>query len=146
MLNTVYLHRVFTPTKYKYLINKAAIAIKELKRKQQVDLIAFTGVSGAALAFPLAYKLNMPILCIRKDGDKNHSNEEIEGNIPNNHPINYIIIDDCIYSGATIDRIKKQIKDSGLLRKAKLKAIFLYSKEYKYRYNYIYDKTPIIYL
>ena len=64
------------------------------------DALAFRGMSGAGVAYPVSYATGIPVVCVRKASDNSHGsevessdNEEIE---------KYLIIDDFISSGETI--------------------------------------------
>jgi adenine/guanine phosphoribosyltransferase-like PRPP-binding protein len=118
---TGYLRSVFDVQEYFHVINKLVVKIKKFQQNKPFDAIAFTGTSGAAVAFTLAYKLKVPLICIRKTTDKSHYKNIYEGieNIKR-----YIIVDDFIETGSTIDRIKKGVcsRSEG----AKLVGIFLY--------------------
>lgn len=73
-----------------------------------VTHMAVTGVSGQALAWPVSYKIGLPVLVVRKDGEKNYSGIRLVGA---GELHNYIILDDLISSGATIKAIAQAIRD-----------------------------------
>lgn len=95
------------------------------------DTIVFRGMSGALIVPAVADKLGKGMLMIRKQ-DGNHSMYGIEGNVALE---SYVIIDDLIVSGGTLNSIMDSV-DQGLkkisdenelpLRVAECKAIFLY--------------------
>jgi adenine/guanine phosphoribosyltransferase-like PRPP-binding protein len=102
-------------------VSIASKKIAKFREKHPFDAIAFTGTSGAALAYPLSINLKLPLICVRKTLDGNHYNRELEG-VTNART--YLIVDDFIASGNTIRKITKTIdKNSG----AKPAGIFLYS-------------------
>lgn len=71
------------------------------------DAIAFTGSSGAAIAFPLAAKYRLPLIMVRKDHEKSHGYKvdcNYSGVIKN-----YIIVDDFVATGASVRRILAKI-------------------------------------
>jgi adenine/guanine phosphoribosyltransferase-like PRPP-binding protein len=115
-----YLHRVYDTTDYIKLIDKMVLRVSLFCKKYKIEAIAFTGHSGAAVAYPLSYKLKIPIVCIRK-GSSHYGSGRYEGI---EDVERYIIVDDFIETGATIRRIKKQVKTYS--PNAKLIGIFLY--------------------
>lgn len=119
-VETDYLYTVYSPHRYKNLIKETVKKIKAFQKKNPFDAIAFRGSSGAALAFPLADKLNVGLIHIRKD--KSHYRGIYEGvsNIKS-----YIIVDDVIETGKTIKKIIKHV--AAYNDDAELKAIFLYN-------------------
>lgn len=115
-----YLNSIYQVQDYKKLVNKAAAAIKAFKLKNPFDAIAFTGTSGAALAYPISAMLKIPLICVRKGA--NHYGEPIEGCVT---ATKYIIIDDFISMGRTMKKIISTIKKE--MPTAKPVAIFLYT-------------------
>jgi|SRR5579859_4427488 len=81
-------------------IQKAAHDLKE--QKFEFESIAFRGMSGALFSPPLALELNKTMVLVRKKGDGSHSMFRIEGDIGSQK---YIIVDDFIASGATVQTI-----------------------------------------
>lgn len=115
-----YLNSIYQVQDYKKLVTKTANAIKRFKLKNPFDAIAFTGTSGAALAYPISAMLKIPLICVRKG--TNHYGDPIEGCIT---AVNYIIIDDFISMGRTMKKITSSIKKE--MPNAKPVAIFLYT-------------------
>lgn len=103
------------------LVPLAVKKLRAIKRNHPFDAIAFTGSSGAALAYPLSYLLKLPLIHVRK-GSSHYGGGKIEGTISSKR---YIIIDDFIETGASIRRIIKAVNSE--LEDAKLVAICLYS-------------------
>jgi phosphoribosylpyrophosphate synthetase len=102
-IETHYLHDVYNPKTFIKKINKVANFLKLATEKY--DTIAFSGTSGAAFAYPLSYILGKHLICIRKNTDNSHfkiNNLGFEGFLKCKR---YIIIDDCIDSGATVSNI-----------------------------------------
>ncbi len=122
-IQTDYLGKVYGK-EFLTLVPKVVKKLRAIKRKHPFDAIAFTGSSGAALAYPLSYLMKMPLIHVRKDDDSHYSSGLIEGTISSKR---YVIVDDFIESGNTIKRIiktiNKELKKSG----AKPAAICLYS-------------------
>lgn len=101
---------------------------RKLRKELKFDTIAFTGVSGAAVAFNVALQLKMPMLCVRKSNEHSHATSTIgyvEGNI---HAKKYLIIDDTIATGSTIENIVNEINSQS--PRAKCVGIMLYHFEH----------------
>ena len=96
------------PVKYKELISKTAARLRRLQKKTPFDAIAFRGTSGAALAYPISARMGIPLICVRKKGDNAHCCSTVEGSGLRDIK-RYIIIDDFIFSGNTIDEILSEI-------------------------------------
>ena len=108
MIVSSYLRDVFDTRRFPQRIDQAAKSIKQWEKTNEFDSIAFTGISGAALAFPLSVKLGKPLLCVRKPGSNTHSKHDVEGNYATKR---FIIVDDFCDSGETIARIIDTIYD-----------------------------------
>ena len=101
-------------------------AVKQLK-EDDFDTIVFRGMSGALIAPIVAMRLNKNILMVRKPSDCSHSgySGKAEGCVEIDK---YVIIDDFISTGHTVDNIISAVKESN--SKAKLEGIFLYNADY----------------
>lgn len=132
-IRTDYLSCIFDPTKFRSTVNRAIGLLTEFGKHTPFDTIAFTGVSGAAIAFPLSFALEMPLLCIRKKGENNHSPYQVEGNYSTSR---YVIVDDFISTGSTVHRIEEDIK-AELPNSPELVGIYLYK-------NVLYCEWPDI--
>ena len=129
--------------------------IKKFKSttKTRIDAIAIRGNSGAIMGGIVSYLLGIPLFCIRKK-ESSHSVMKIEGYFNKSRgTINYIIIDDLISTGETMDAIMDSldelVQDHFLLSmyKFKPKAIFLYNQPQKSAGKEFYHddiNTPII--
>jgi orotate phosphoribosyltransferase len=114
-----YLHSVLDP---KLLPKTARVATKFLKtKKDSFDAIAIRGVSGVMLGAILSVRLNKPLLVVRK-AEQSHSNYDVEGEKDFGR---YIIVDDTICSGHTVNTIVDNIKDFN--EKGRLEGILLYN-------------------
>ena len=87
-------------------------------QKYPFDAIAFTGVSGAALAFILSYELKIPLICVRRDENDGHHAKVPQMMLPYSTILEgaldakrYLIVDDFIEQGNTIRRILESIDD-----------------------------------
>ena len=97
-----------SPDQLSIRIKESAKQIVELKEKLKFDAVAFSGSSGAAIAFYLTIEHNIPIIYARKDNEKSHGTI-IEGNKHTKGIKKYLIVDDFVCSGDTIRHIHKQI-------------------------------------
>lgn len=136
IISTDYLGKIYRVNDYVRLIPKMVAAIKKLQKRRKFDAIAFTGTSGAALAYPLSLKLKLPLICVRKNDD-NHFGYPIEGCVTAEK---YIIIDDFIADGDTMNRIMRAVKRK--MPQAKPVAIFLYTSTPLHKK---WKDVPIIY-
>lgn len=79
----------------------------------KADLVAVRGLSGTLVATAMSTLFSTPIAVVRKPGENSHGREvEVveyndEGNLRYN---NYIIVDDLISSGKTIQAIVDALK------------------------------------
>ena len=144
-IETNYLDSVYNIKLYSKNVKKICKYLKPFYLSKKFEAIAFTGTSGAALAYPISAELKIPLICVRKS-DKNHSGLQIEGCTS---VAKYIIIDDFIDTGATINRIINKIKK--IMPNSKCIAVVLYDSESTLTYkNESYfkpkfgNKIPII--
>lgn len=88
---------------------RKTVVKRALEHLQHVDFdsIAFTGMSGALLAPTLAYVLDKELIAVRKPDSATHSFHKIEGP---KHPKRYVIVDDFICSGGTMEGIIMRVK------------------------------------
>lgn len=119
-IRTEYLGKVYGK-EFLELVPKAVKKLRAIRRKHPFDAIAFTGSSGAALAYTMSYFLKLPLIHVRK-GASHYGGGRIEGTISSKK---YIIIDDFIDRGNTVRRIAKTITEE--LETPKPVAICLYS-------------------
>jgi len=97
------------PADLAILLKEAVAAFGRLRQSVDIQAIAYTGSSGAAIAFPLAIAYELPVIYVRKPNEESHGcnvecnyTEELE---------NYVIVDDFICSGDTARRIREKIKE-----------------------------------
>lgn len=105
-VNTSYLHCIYSPVIYQEVVTKVA-AYLELRRKD-FDSLAFSGSSGAAIAYPVGALLGCHLSHARKNDGNHHGREgSVEGwtRDHDSPAIRYVIVDDFISSGATMERI-----------------------------------------
>jgi orotate phosphoribosyltransferase-like protein len=100
-MNTVFRQELFAKA-----VDKTITTAESMRKIFQYDTIAFSGVSGAAMAFILSHWLSVPLLCVRRAGDNSHyfngRHSHCEGNFDAKR---YMIVDDFISSGSTVNYI-----------------------------------------
>lgn len=85
------------------------------------DAIAFRGMSGAAIAFPVSYEIKIPLICVRKDSS--HASDIVGGSYE--EIISYLILDDFISSGQTVTEIDHKATTAGY-KKLECVGVLLY--------------------
>jgi len=95
MVRTEYLDCIFRPGYFQNLILDAVVHLRDV----EFDTVAFTGVSGAALGFPLGAYLGCKLLCIRKPSASAHCRFRVEGDLSGER---IVLVDDFVSSGDTI--------------------------------------------
>lgn len=119
-------HKVTNPASLMKVVDHVSAVIKDwLHEHPEVSHIAVTGVSGQSVGWPLSYKLNIPLLVVRKSGERSHGVRSLIGH---GQLTNYVILDDMIESGATIRAIWKSVKEGAATKRTlpECKAIFLF--------------------
>lgn len=110
-IQTSYLQHVFNPNLFQRTVDKTIKEAERLKKETKFDTIAFSGISGSAMAFLLSHWLDVPLLCVRKLGENSHyhkmTNKVLEGNVQDMQ--RYLIVDDFVASGATVLHIVNSI-------------------------------------
>lgn len=112
-IRTVYLKHVFEPELFPKMVEKSITKAEQLKSELKFDTLAFSGMSGAAIAFILSHWLNIPLLCIRKKEENSHFRSSrpscvCEGNLDAKR---YLIVDDFISSGNTVNYIIESLAE-----------------------------------
>lgn len=80
----------------------------------EFDFIAGTGLSGWLLLVPLSIRLEKPIAAVRKAEGNGHSyRHEMPETIRTRRRLRYVIVDDFISTGRTVDRIKEELDALG---------------------------------
>jgi adenine/guanine phosphoribosyltransferase-like PRPP-binding protein len=108
-IRSTYMRRVFQPALFSKIVDHTMGIAEQLHQEYKFDTIAFSGTSGAAMAFILSHKMGLPLLCVRKQEITSHytnSGNYLEGNIGARK---YLIVDDFISSGETIRYIVSTI-------------------------------------
>ncbi len=126
--HTEYLDAVFVRENFSDTMRRTIHLARMMRRAYKFDTIVFTGMSGAAVAFPLALALNTSLVCIRKNNDNSHYPFNFEGNADVK---DYIIVDDFICGGSTVRNLLSKMAKAKPL--ATCKAILLYkSRRHKF--------------
>lgn len=82
--------------------------IKAALAPYSFEAIAFRGMSGALLAPSVALATKKTLIMVRKTKENTHSSHGlVEGDCAAKH---YVIVDDCVDSGATAREIQQRIK------------------------------------
>lgn len=146
-IKTGYLREVYYKDVFNKKIKQCYNILKEFGKKNKFDTILFTGNSGAAFAYPLSLSLKKHLLCLRKG--RSHFGTGFEGNFDVKK---YIIVDDFVESGNTVDRLLT--KTSKTFKLSNCVGILLYCGNqsgvcqgysyYDYHYKNINKQIPII--
>lgn len=89
------------------IMQRATVKVDLLREKLGFDAIAFCGSSGAAAAFILCMSLQIPLIYVRKKNERSHGGP-IECNA-HDKVTKYLIVDDFIDTGATVEHIIESI-------------------------------------
>lgn len=108
MSHSVHLKKVMNPKDLKETAEKVSELIKKYYPK--ADYIAVCGSSGNLIAGAVSIISRIPILLVRKENEKCHSYYTVEFQSNKKKTPKYVIIDDFISSGETINYIIKTIK------------------------------------
>lgn len=143
-----YLGVVFDIDRFQKLVPIVVQKAKDIMQKHPFDAIAFTGVSGAAIAFILSYELKIPLICVRRDKNDGHHAKVSQMILPYPSVLEgaldakkYLIVDDFISTGITINRILESIND--LFDHGDCVAILLYSVSKDGKSMGWFDNIPI---
>lgn len=140
-------HDITDPKALMKVVDKAAAKIKAWLESEPHRLTApithvvVTGISGQSIGWPVSYKIGLPLAVVKKDGEKGHTSGTVIGT---GELGDYVILDDLISTGATINRVVDQIKLAADLqngyttpsrKKPKLRAIFLHNTTSDYAFK-----------
>lgn len=122
-MNTSYLHRVFRQEDFNATVRCMIKKVSQIHEETPFEALAFTGQSGAAIAYVLGYTLALPLILVRRDDDESHhvkvrgmqqkagfrtGPRYLEGHVDSS---SFLIVDDQIETGASIDLITNRIKE-----------------------------------
>lgn len=101
----------YHPATLKKACAKLARVARRIKKVTPFQAIAYRGSSGAAVAYPLSIALNLPVIQVRRQGETADGHGMgTEG--PRRNISHYIIVDDFIASGNTVNKILHEFKDA----------------------------------
>lgn len=98
---------LYAPRRLRAVVNRVVKKIVVLKKKLRFQAIAFTGSSGAAIAYAVSAATGIPLIHVRAKGTKSHG-DAIEGS--DKRVERYVILDDMIASGATVRRVYTNVQ------------------------------------
>lgn len=124
-IKTDYLQKVYNVSEFAHTAAKAVQAAIRMRKVIDYDAFAFTGTSGAAMAYILSAELGVPLLCVRKETDNSHyvkGHGYLEGYVKAEQ---YVFVDDFISSGDTFRRVREVVESK--LHRAKCVGAILYT-------------------
>lgn len=119
-----HLDAIFKFQNRKRVVKNIVSFLKQHNKIHPFDVIVCRGLSGIVPASIAAHYLNKGLCCIRHDMT-NHSAGLIEGQHPTGR---YIILDDFIASGNTINTILDTLYDNLNMRESTCQGIVLYER------------------
>lgn len=140
LLAPEYTRQVFDHKSLKALVRQMLPRVRKLKKALKFNTLAVCGHSGIVIGSIISYRTGIPLLIVRKTGDKCNDSHEINGQIPSK--CKYLIIDDLIDTGRTIRRIIKKIK-SATYKETIPVGILLYFRRYSIPFQYSPNKEPL---
>ena len=136
MVKPIYFQQAFTDREK--VIRRASAYVEHLQTTDQLPKklsIAFRGMSGAVVAPVLAYICDLGLIVVRKENDSSHSTRRVEGELAHD----YIIVDDFISAGYTVDAIINAISKVSEVR---CLGVMTYSRDYEMTYNSSMGELP----
>ncbi len=104
--NSTYMPGIYDGESYGLILNRVVQALDEIKAARRIDTIAFSGSSGAAMAYSAAWATDLRLLHVRKPDHEAHFFGSVEGFT---RPQNYVIVDDFMSSGRTLELIISEV-------------------------------------
>jgi hypothetical protein len=139
--------KMFDPKDFQRLVESVVQRVRDIQEKHpEVQALAACGHSGLMLMGAVSYLTGLPQIAVRKTKDTYHDHRTANGWMGCR---GYLIIDDLISSGSTIDKIiagierefaKERSDNPGVfedLECPKPVAILLYEQYSTYRYNVV---------
>ena len=102
-----YHEKNYAPRSLKAQVKRVVRNLKKLQKKVKFDAIAFSGLSGAAVAYPVSALGGFHLITVRKSRAKSHGGH-VEGSEKRNIQ-RYIILDDFVGKGTTVTTIVRTI-------------------------------------
>lgn len=92
----------YDPDQFRETVRAVASVLPRIMRELDADTVVVTGKSGVSVAFAASMLIDFPLVVVRKPTENSHG-RAIEG--PSGHEVrNYIILDDFVETGATVER------------------------------------------
>lgn len=106
---------------YKKIVERYCNTIKKMRKQgYDVEAIAFTGLSGSAIAYGVFYRLGIPMLYVRKTSYSSHG-LPVEAT-PGSYR-SYVFVDDLISTGETLNRVIDTLDSYGLTCEAVITSV-----------------------
>lgn len=103
-------------------LTAVAQRVAEWCLEHKVKHLVCCGVSGIPVCAVASAMYDLSLIIVRKDGEKRNTPKNVQG--PDRQIDEYVIVDDLIETGATVDHIRGQMLKQE--PQAKLRAILLY--------------------
>lgn len=126
-----YQRHIFNGAQFKARVEAVSQRVRELNP----DFVACRGLSGISVASAVSYVTGTPMAVVRKPGENPHSEGLVNG--PYGMKGRYVIIDDFISSGDTVDDIMDAINSDS--EENKCIGIILYSQYTNSTYNSLHN-------
>jgi len=128
-IHSSYLSGLIEPKTLKLIVDTIVGKMTEdLVQGLAFDAIAVRGTSGTVVGGALSLATGLPLVIVRKPGDGTHSSYQIECDDSFKR---YVIIDDLISSGATMQHIVNAINDAPFQNQGRksLVKVYLYAQD-----------------
>jgi orotate phosphoribosyltransferase-like protein len=99
-----YTEGIFGETRLRSYAQWVADVVARLQSEHDLDFVAVSGLSGISVAFAAKMLHDFPVVVVRK-GESTHGSQ-VEGNARMGR---YVVLDDLIDTGATVQRIRDGI-------------------------------------
>ena len=110
---------------YQQFNKTIAYLVKKIREHcPDAEAVAARGTSGSLVLMSVASKLKIPAIFIRKTGEQAHTSQHSRTNL--GRPKNFVIVDDFVSSGKTVDAIIKGLRECSTLTEADCLAVFEY--------------------
>lgn len=130
------------PGRMACVFKEATIRLGVHLEKLKPDALAYCGSSGAAFAFIAGVFHQLPVIVVRKEGERSHgSRVDSNATVP---ILTYIIVDDFICSGSTVKHIVHEIDAAAEKYKnirPECQGIFLYASSWNHGRRLVVDST-----
>ena len=113
VVSPLHTNQVFDPNQFPTLIKELSRKVWRLQKKLGFNALAGCGNSGLLVLGGLAARRQIPFFAVRKSADTEHDTRLANGFLLNGKVTRYLIVDDLISSGTTVNRIVKHISRIG---------------------------------